>query len=303
MSGVDLHGISVRAVLKATIVLHVHDNPALRPGFVESFVETANVRITVVGPFALGIGVMDVETEARARASSGPLEHLQVAVRIAEGGDGAAANMHVDANGLARLVVNEVQLRQAHQHRRAVAQREFRFDAAARDLLGRDTIHLLRPRPHKLDATARDNDGLEPICSQVGEQLEHGLIHHLGGECASLRMRRGGNPLLDDSVEFCRRHAGVRGHCHLDERAAAVYVAPSHCEMPFEILPPARPPAFPDGPSRGPRPRRTLQSSASPILLCLSRPRIAAPCCAPLRQTVAAGDNGRRRRRTAGAAG
>ena len=35
--------------------------------------------------------------------------------------------------------------------------------------------------------------------------------------------------------------------------------------------------AFPDGPSRGPRPRRTLKSSASPILLCLSRPRMAAP--------------------------
>ena len=81
----------------------------------------------------------------------------------------------------------------------------------------------------------------------------------------------------------------------------------------WSIFPPARPPAFPDGPSRGPRPRRTLQSSASPLLLCLSRPRLAAPrraarrCGRPSRRAgdaaSAAGDNGRRRRRTAGAAG
>src|SRR5262249_18624279 len=37
-----------------------------------------------------------------------PLEHLQVTVRIAERGDGAPANMHLDADGLALPVINKL---------------------------------------------------------------------------------------------------------------------------------------------------------------------------------------------------
>ena len=74
-------------------------------------------------------------------------------------------------------------------------------------------------------------------------------------------------------------------------RVTAVSVAPSHCEMPFEIVPPA----CPDGPPRDPRPQRTLKSSASPLLLCLSRPRYAA-----LR--LAAGRSGGLPQRAGGAA-
>ena len=54
--------------------------------------------------------------------------------------------MLVDANGLACLVVNEVQLGQAHQHGLAVTQFELRLDTAADDLLGRDTVDLLQER-------------------------------------------------------------------------------------------------------------------------------------------------------------
>jgi hypothetical protein len=41
--------------------------------------------------------------------------------------------------------------------------------------------------------------------------------------------------------------------------------------------------------ARLPLPWSTLQSSASPLLLCLSRPRIATPCYAPLRHIVVLG--------------
>ena len=37
-----------------------------------------------------------------------PLQHLQITIRVAEGGDGAAADMLVDADGFACFVVDEV---------------------------------------------------------------------------------------------------------------------------------------------------------------------------------------------------
>ena len=60
----------------------------------------------------------------------------------------------------------------------------FCLAAAADDLLGRDAIDLLRPRPHELDAAAGNNEGLEAVRAQIGEQLEHRLIDHLRVEAA-----------------------------------------------------------------------------------------------------------------------
>ena len=152
----------------------------LRLGFVESFVKLADGRLAVVGPLALGVGVVhDTGINAGRCRQSVHCEHLQVAIGVSEGGDGAAADVLMDADRLAFLVVNEVQLRQAHEHRLAVAHFELRLDAAADDLLGRDAIDLLRPRAHELDAAAGDDEGLESVRPQVGEQFEHRLIDHL----------------------------------------------------------------------------------------------------------------------------
>src|SRR6188768_3590250 len=74
------------------IILHVDDGPAPGLGFVEALVELADVRIPVVGPFALGIRVMDIKTQPRAVGDASPLQHLQVAVRVAERGDGPTAD-------------------------------------------------------------------------------------------------------------------------------------------------------------------------------------------------------------------
>ena len=95
----------------------------------------------------------------RAPAGGGPLEHWQVAVGIAEGHHGAAADVLVDADGLALFVIVEVQLRQAHEHGLPVAHFKFRLDAAADNLLGRYAVNFLRPRTHELDAAARDDKG------------------------------------------------------------------------------------------------------------------------------------------------
>ena len=69
------------------VLLHIHDGPAIHPGFVEALVKTTDRRLAIVSPFTLRVGVMDIETETRACAGGGPLEHLQIAIPVAERGD------------------------------------------------------------------------------------------------------------------------------------------------------------------------------------------------------------------------
>ena len=73
-------GVGVDAV---PIVLHIDNGPALFPGLVEPLVEAADVRVPVVGPLALRIGVVDVEAEAEPVPGLGPLVHLEITIRIA----------------------------------------------------------------------------------------------------------------------------------------------------------------------------------------------------------------------------
>jgi hypothetical protein len=89
------------------IVLHARDRPTFRLRFVETLVELADLGLAVVGPIALGVGVVYVEAESRAAARSGPLEHLQVAIGVAESGDWSAADVTLNAYGFALLVVVE----------------------------------------------------------------------------------------------------------------------------------------------------------------------------------------------------
>ena len=128
------------------VVLHVYDCPAFRVRLVEGLVEVTDGGRAIVGPLALCVGVVDEEREPRADARGRPLEHLQVAVGVAECCDGTAADVLVDAERFARIVVDEVDLRQEHDHRLAAAHFELRLHAAADDLLGRDAIDLFRPR-------------------------------------------------------------------------------------------------------------------------------------------------------------
>src|SRR5215203_5273059 len=85
------------------IVLHAYDGPAFRLGLVERFVEVADRRLAIIGKLAFGVGVMYQAHKTRAVASRRPLQHLQIAVGIAEGEDRTTANMHLDADRLAGL--------------------------------------------------------------------------------------------------------------------------------------------------------------------------------------------------------
>ena len=80
------------------VPLHVHNCPASLLCFVEALVETTDARFSVIGPFALAIGVVDVECESRALSGSGPLQHLQVTVGVAERCNGSSADLLVTAS-------------------------------------------------------------------------------------------------------------------------------------------------------------------------------------------------------------
>jgi hypothetical protein len=50
-------------------------------------------RVPVIGPLAVGIGVVDIEAEARTLARGGPLHHLLITVRITERSEGTPADV------------------------------------------------------------------------------------------------------------------------------------------------------------------------------------------------------------------
>ena len=89
--------------------------------------------------------------------------------------------------GLPSLSSMKFDFRESDEHRLAVAHFEFRLDAAADDLLGRNAVDALGPGAHELDAAAGDDEGLESVGAEVSEQFEHRLIDHLGVELAGLR--------------------------------------------------------------------------------------------------------------------
>src|SRR6185295_2132714 len=116
-----------------------HRPPARLRGL-QAFIEPADTRGAVVGPLAIGVGMVYVETEARARAGRRPLEHLQVAVRVAEGRDRPSPDGGLDADGLPRPVVDEVDLGPLDEHRAAFAGFERHLNSRADDLFGWNAV-------------------------------------------------------------------------------------------------------------------------------------------------------------------
>lgn len=179
-------------------------------------------RALVVGVFPLGVGVVHEQGQpGPLLADGGPLEHLLVAVGIAASGDGPATDVGVDAHGLARLVVDEGDLRQAHDDRAVRAHLVLRFDARTDDLLERHAVDRLGPGAHELDAAAGNDEGLEAVGAQIRQKFEHGLVDHLRVELPRLWMAGRGDPVLDHPLEVRRGHACLGGHGQCDEGLVA----------------------------------------------------------------------------------
>src|SRR4029079_2172400 len=140
--------------------LHVGDDPApLRP-FVQAADQLSDARRPVVGPFAIRVRVVDDERESRALARGGPFEHLEVAVRIAERHDWTATYDLLDAHGLARLVIDELDAQQACDDGMAAALLVLHLDPAANHVLRRDAIDTFGERADHFHAASGHDVGL-----------------------------------------------------------------------------------------------------------------------------------------------
>ena len=87
-------------------------------------------------------------------------------------------------------------------------------------LLGRNAVDLLGPGPHELDAAARDDEGLEAVGAQVGEQLQHRLVDEIGVGPLEARMPRGRDPV-------------ARPSCANSSVVMPAWVAAMICSRPF----------------------------------------------------------------------
>src|SRR3954463_15291987 len=79
------------------VPLHVDDCPALGASVIERLIELPDVRMAIVSPFAFSIGMMYDAHEAGPLASRCPLQHLIVAIRVAEREDRLPSNKAIDA--------------------------------------------------------------------------------------------------------------------------------------------------------------------------------------------------------------
>src|SRR6266516_341313 len=146
---------------------------------------------------------MNESRETWATSRSRPFEHLLVAVRIAKGEDGPAADERVDSFRFARPVIDEQNLRLAQELRLSISGELISGDGrGAHHLLRWNTVALVGEDSHELHAAARNDEGLEAVGAQIGEEFQHGLINEIGVGPVEARMAGGREPLSDDSSKL-----------------------------------------------------------------------------------------------------
>ena len=89
------------------------------------------------------------------------------------------------------------------------------LDAAADDLLGRNAVHAVGPRPHEIDPAAGDDERLEVVRAEIRQDLQHRLIDELRVQPIEARVLGRFDPIGDDLREFVGREIGVAGHHEL----------------------------------------------------------------------------------------
>ena len=129
-------------------VLHADELPLVARCGIEPGGEAADVRVAIVGVLAHRVGVPDERPEAlvraRLRAVGGRLQHREVAIGIAERRNGDAADGVIDADRLARPVVEQHDPGLGLGERHVVGERVGGLEGRADHLLGRDAVDVFR---------------------------------------------------------------------------------------------------------------------------------------------------------------
>src|SRR4051812_13485184 len=67
------------------VSLHIHHGPVIHGSGVQRLVESAEVRFAIICVFTFGVGVMNENAKAYSTAHGRPLQHFEVAIRVAKG--------------------------------------------------------------------------------------------------------------------------------------------------------------------------------------------------------------------------
>jgi hypothetical protein len=146
---------------------------------VQRCIETAEVRLFVVGIFALGIGVMNDRTEAYAVTDGCPLQHLDIAVGISERGRRRPI-LSLFPTDLP--VLPSIKLTSGNRNSVGILSRIWNLLSMddRTPCSGRSAVHFLGPRAHELDAANRHDECHEAVSPQIRKQFEHRLVNQLG---------------------------------------------------------------------------------------------------------------------------
>ncbi|BCQ61850.1 hypothetical protein PBOI14_36000 [Pseudomonas sp. Boi14] len=201
---------------------HVHQRPAVLLCLIQGLVQAPDLGLAVVGPLARCVGVVHQGHEPLATAGGGPLQHLQVAVGVAESQQRAPADDPVDAFRLARAVVVVGQLGGAQDRRLAVLELPLGDEVAADHLFRRDAVGAFGEGAHEGGVAAGDDVGLEILAAQVVEHFQHGLVDHLVERPPGLRVAGLGQPAPGIVDKGLAADAGMGG---ADDLQQAVHAA------------------------------------------------------------------------------
>src|SRR5262245_32509795 len=152
------------------VALHAYDNPALSLRLViEGLRECANLAVGqalggTVGIFPRRIVVKHDHRQAQAVAVPRVLQHLPIAIRIAEGDGRPPPDHEVNAFGLAGIVVVQEELRLLEENRPVLlVVAVLRRACGADDLFWRDAVDLPGVRAHEVLAAAGDDKRLVAV--------------------------------------------------------------------------------------------------------------------------------------------
>ena len=143
-----------------------------------------------------------------------------------------AADPAPDAHRLDRAVVEDVRLRQVDDRAAVLVLRVAQPVGAADDVLGRDSVDVLRHRPHEVAVAARGDVVRESVGLEVAQQLDHRQVAAVAEAPAESRVL----PLLQERVRRgpvvvdgpARERLQDAAHQHLDVAVVARVVLGDH---------------------------------------------------------------------------
>ena len=183
------------------LVLHAHDRPVLPLGEVER-----RLRAVDIGEFARVVVVQQQQAQRRAMWTAGEPQHLDIAVRVAEGQNRPPPDAAPDPHGLDRPIVEDIRLRQIEDGAAVLIAQIAQRIRTADHALGRHAVDVGGHRAHEVAIAGRHDEVREPVAFEIPQQLHHRLV-----AAVAIRTVETGMPAVGEELPRAGRVL-VNGH-------------------------------------------------------------------------------------------